>query len=305
MPKIDPSFGDQRYLWLQSMALAGNWPAVAGFLASLADPRDVSFYLCAITKIDGSERWLGGVVQQDQSPMALCVYGARLVNWAWEAVSASYGPGGASQQDRTAFKERLRMAEQVLGDSVGKDPDNVAAWAEFMRCSRGLNLGTDETMRRFGEAVARCPDHMRAHDMALQELCEKWHGSHEQMFSFARQATGRAGPGSQLPDLLVQAHLEYWEYLEEEGQGYFRQPAVIQELLHAANMSIWHPNYQPRPDWPQAHNNLALAFSLARQQSYASRLFKQIGDKVTEDPWGNVSGDDAVTNFRYFRDKMR
>jgi hypothetical protein len=305
-PQIDPSFGDPQFLWLVETGRSGNWPAVRDFLSQQRDPRDLSFYLDAIAETEGNERWLADVIRTDQSSLALTVYGARLIVWAWEPRKGTKWAEELTPEMRALFKERLELAEQVLTEAVRRDPDNVAAWAEMVTISRGLHMGVEETMRRFNQAVSRCPEHMGAHHSALQGLCEKWgSGSHEMMFSFAREAMHRGRLGSELGELVVSAHLEMWGALRSEGRGYFQQPEIIQELQYAISSSIWHPQYRRRPDWPLPHNTFAMAFSLADQPVYAQRIFKVIGSRVTEKPWYMFVDGDPITNFTRWRDDMR
>ena len=69
-------------------------------------------------------------------------------------------------------------------------------------------MDRDEAQRRFDEVVARHPWHRIAHEHMLQYRCEKWFGSHEEMFEFARATAERAPDGSLPPRLIAVAHVE-------------------------------------------------------------------------------------------------
>ena len=97
----------------------------------------------------------------------------------------------------------------------------------------------DEFLAATGEAVKRDPYNFDAHLSAVSFLCEKWYGSHEEMFAAARAPATSAPTGSSVAMLPLIAHFEY--ALREYGfetrteslpakANYFRRAEVIGEI---------------------------------------------------------------------------
>jgi hypothetical protein len=174
---------------------------------------------------------------------------------------------------------------------VVKEPDNITAWYSLLVTSRWLELGVDETRRRFTEVVSRHPGHLRAHQQLLQQLCLKWGGSHEAMYAFAREAVTRAPAGSPLGSLVAMAHLEYWLHAGTRrmeffvDKRHFSTPDVRAELRAAADRSVRHPDYRRRPGWARVHNEFAMALTLAGDRFAAAEQFRAIGPHFTSVPW--------------------
>lgn len=84
-----------------------------------------------------------------------------------------------------------------------------------------------------------------AHSQMLLALCEKWGGSHDRMHEFADQA--RCGPhGVDLACLTGIAHHEHGLAWQAERRAYLakpRVPRVRDELVEAAELSIFRPGY--------------------------------------------------------------
>jgi hypothetical protein len=181
---------------------------------------------------------------------------------------------------------------------VRREPDNVTAWYGLVVTSRGRQLGVNETRHRFRQVFARHPGHVRAHQQMLQQLCRKWGGSHEAMHGFAREAMLKAPAGSPLGHLVAIAHLEQWLDLDDaECDRYLHTPSVLGQLHEAADRSVRHPYYRPRPGWAVQHNAFAMAFALAGDQRAAAWHFRAVGDVVTEFPWSYLDGTDPAAAF--------
>jgi hypothetical protein len=291
---IDPCMGDPAAQGLRDAMERRDWPTVSAFLTQVTDPDDRGFYVSVCADVKGVQDWIGqAVVAEPHSTLPLLVQGAHAVVWAWDARGRAYAEHTGDDQFRDFF-QRLRVAENCLDAVVARDPGDTTAWTSLLITARGRQVDRDEAMRRFGAVVAQHPRHLRAHSQMLQYLCEKWFGSHDEMFAFARAAVAEAPPGGPLPRLIAEAHIERWLALPRgEARSYFTQPAVRAELNAAADRSIRHPAYQYRPGWPLTHNTFAFAFALAQDRGAARQQFEIIGDRVTEQPWGYLRADAA------------
>ena len=187
-----------------------------------ADPDEMAFLMEAVGGVDGIQDWIGDWIDAEpESTLPVLVAGCHAVHWAWEARGGKRARYTAAAQF-AAFHKRLHHAEALLEKVLAQEPDNVTARAWLVTSSRGLPVGAAEAQRRF-EAVTRLhPGMWSRTSSGSQYLCEKWSGSHEEMFDFARGAAAAAGPNSLLHELVAVAHFERWEATDpEEGNAYF------------------------------------------------------------------------------------
>lgn len=226
---------------------------------------------------------------EPQSALAFLVQGRALLERAHDA----RGHGTAdtvTDEMRQRFLSLLQLAEQSLQKAAELDPTDPTPWAFLVATSRGLGQGIEEAQQRFQEAVRRDPTHYSAHRQMLTSLCEKWGGSHEMMFDFARGAANRAAEGHDLATLIINAHIERWLYFDfdEDPKGakqYLKDAAVRQECLAAYMRSLASPQIQVRRSTIYARNTAAMWFFLARERNYLLGEVAQIGEAYSRVPW--------------------
>ncbi|WP_354637799.1 hypothetical protein [Kitasatospora camelliae] len=302
-PALDPSFGDEALAVMLRQAAAGDWAALRQGLAGVTDAAELTWVLSALADVRGVETWISRAVEAEPgSALPLLLSGARHVSWGWEARTRA-SARDVSREQWEVFHRRLAVAEEQLYEAAEREPDLLAPWYFLQISGRGTSLDREAATYRFEAALRRCPGHLDSHRQRLQQLCEKWGGSHEEMHAFADGAVRAAPEGSPLGELVALAHLERWLSLEggAAGSAYLNTPAVREELHEAARRSVLHPDY-PRPrGWKGALNTFALAFSLSGQPEAARLMFERIGTTVTERPWMHLSGDPAEA-FRRHRD---
>jgi hypothetical protein len=297
---LDPALGDPDAAQLIAAMAAGDWPTARRLLTAGYDPDDLAFMMGAASGVPGSESWLPAAIREDlDDPLPLLLYGLRAIDWAWEARTRKQAKYVTREQFEVFF-DRLRLADDCLQDVVRRDPDNTAAWTGLITLARGLELGIDEGRRRFDRVVAVHPTNVGAHWQLLQQLCEKWAGSHELMHEFARQAVAAAPAGSALGSLIPIAHLEQW--LRTENERYFSSRQVLTDLHAAADRSVRHPDYRQSKGWPRHNNWFAMAFALAGDQPAAAEQFRVIGDLVTQLPWA-YERNDPIGVFLAYRQR--
>ncbi|HUQ01718.1 MAG TPA: hypothetical protein VM261_04445 [Kofleriaceae bacterium] len=214
------------------------------------------------------------------------VRGRLLIASAW----AARGSGRAesvSDAGWQVFTRDLEQARTHLERAAETDAADPTALAFLIK----VEIGTDgeAAERYFQRAIERDPGHHLAHELMLLALCEKWHGSHEEMFELARDAAAAAPAGSSLPMLVVTAHIEHWLYLEH----FDGQPAVARAALHADRAevarafaaSIDHRDYRPDRLTPWRLNEAACWTYLARDHGQLARRMNRLGDVQTQFPW--------------------
>src|SRR5262245_52016420 len=131
-------------------------------------------------------------------------------------------------------------AAQASDRAVELNPDDPYPWAIRMRTLFANGYEQREEFRAaLGEAVKRDLYNCDIHVIAVNFLCAKWFGSHEEMFAAAREPAAAAPAGWSVTMLPLLAHFEY--ALRERGfdsraeslaakASYFHRPEVIREI---------------------------------------------------------------------------
>src|SRR5262245_2726228 len=256
---VDPTFGDPQARAVRTAMLARDWPTARSILSSAADQDQISFLVGIAADAPALDDWFPDILRAEvDSTVALLVHGDRMIRSAWEARSARLAKYVSGDQFALFF-ERLRVAEDALESVARREPENATAWSRLVTTARGLQLSKDESRRRFDRAVAAHPRHHAAHTAMLQSICQKWGGSHEEMFHFARSSFAAAPPGSPLGYLIPDAHFERMISFDtgKESLAYIRGRDVRAEILAAADRSIRRPDYRRGPYWAVVHNTFA------------------------------------------------
>ncbi|BCJ47379.1 hypothetical protein GCM10010168_17370 [Actinoplanes ianthinogenes] len=174
-----------------------------------------------------------------------------------ELAGAARGAASARHTSAEQFQEFHRLsalAAAAAQRAVELNPDDPYPWVTRIDAmfADGHQRHDDFRIALDG-AVARDPFHFEAHLMAVSFLCQKWYGSHEQMFAAARGPAAAAPAGASVCMLPLLAHFEY--ALREFGfetraeslaakMEYFHRPEVIQEIAWCAGK--WRAAGEPR-----------------------------------------------------------
>lgn len=240
-------------------------------------------------KTPGVQEWIEGPIRDEPGTLwPLLLRGAHAVRWAWEA----RGGGTADTVSPDAWKvwfKRLVLAENCLDEAVELDPGCADAWHHLIILGRARQLPVAELWRRFDGLLAADPHHLFGHESMLNGLMAKWSGSDEEMFDFARTRAA-ANPGTLIPLLVAQAHLEYARNHHADNlRVYFHRDEVGDELVAAAFASVWHDDRSATLLEPIAWNWFAMTLTLADHLEAARPLYDAIGeDWVRPSPWRNT-----------------
>ncbi len=200
--------------------------------------------------------------------------------------------------------DRLNLAQEDLEKAIELDPRDPTPFAFLIRVAMGLEWDREETQELLEQARELCPEHRLAHRNMLIYLCEKWHGSHEEMFEFARNSANNAKPGSGLHTLVGDAHWHRQQYQalwEERGDydKYFLNQEVRSELLAAYHGSLASPSYRENAFTLQDRNVFAYCLVQANELGLARREFELIGNHMTEWPWLFMGGSIGFRDARH------
>jgi hypothetical protein len=125
--------------------------------------------------------------------------------------------------------------------------------------------------------------HLPAANYLLDALTEKWRGSHEEMFAFARTLCERnSGYGS----LVALAHAERWFAAEgAEQREYFAKPDVREEILAAYGRDALLAAHELDYFALMARSVYAFAFWQMKDRARSSDELERVGRYITEKPW--------------------
>ncbi|MCP3803665.1 DUF4034 domain-containing protein [Allokutzneria sp. A3M-2-11 16] len=284
----DPALDDEGLRVARDHANRGDWHPAEELLRDAGDDWDRRGHaidvLAQATVADAgwADRWCA---ERPADAGAAAVRGWGEVHRAWAVRGADWADNTGDEAFQ-GFFERLTLARGLCERAIELGQDDPTPWAAMLWLAIGQDERPDEFHRRWNELAARDPHNRLGHIAALQYLAEKWHGSHEQMYAFARKAT--APWAAVLP---LQAHIEY--VLIEEGKGF----------KHAYKVAdFWKDSPEAKADLDTAltwlsgpepghamalHDLTVVGYALAQAERWpeARELFSRIGNRAYEYPW--------------------
>ncbi|GAA0534062.1 hypothetical protein GCM10010172_13830 [Paractinoplanes ferrugineus] len=282
-----------------------DWAAVRAVLDA-AGPVGRSTLIRAASEEYGQEEFLRHVLAEDpDDTAAAAMLGMHLIDIGWRIRSdarAQHVSGGQFE----AFHDWLRRAEMVLLEGVARGPADPALWVARLTSARGLELGLDETRRRYRKLAAIDPHHLPGQNAYLQRLCPKWSGDWPMLHAWCRAEMLAAPPGAVQAVLVVDGHIEHWAELGESANlGYLRSKPVRDEIDEAAQRSVRHPDFGRDYGWVQVASSFAMIYSVLGDRAAAGAMFDMLGDLGTEVPWCYVGDGNAAQQIRAYRQRAR
>lgn len=293
-PRRDATLGDPDALLLVTNADAGAWQEVEGQLAQVRDPSDYSFLVGVLADMysgDPSELdwWVNA---SPNAGIAHTVRGAAGVFRAWK----SRGAGKAhvvTNRRWMRFFEELGSAQDDLFHAAERRQHDAEPVAWLIPCAMGLPFddAPGELKSRYLGAMQRCPAHQRACQSMLTAMCQKWHGSHEKMFSVARNIVSQTKPGHPARIVILNAHyqralyMELWENVERGAGEYFKRPEVAQEVAAISQEIEESAQIASLKGRAWHHSAAALCLWKAGLFSAASRHFEASNRYMPDDDW--------------------
>lgn len=249
-----------------------------------------------------SPGWLDAwLAESPRDPDAVLVKAEHCVRQAWE-IRTGARASSVSRDQFQAFFALLDDAVPVIGSAAELNPTDPVPWQVALTHARGSQAPREVFDAYWAEATARAPHHYGCHVSAMQYLCDKWYGSHGEMFDFAERAAEEALPGSMLNALPLLAAVEY-DVVADGGKG---GAGIDRSRIHAAlkraqELSDAYP--QGDPEVAGVRNHLALMLVLADRHGEALEQFRAVGAHATEYPWAYLG--DARGEFLDFRAGVR
>lgn len=269
-----------------AMLREGRFAEVDTFLAGL-DWDTIEFCLSGMVKEDlPFDAW----AEQSGTATAWTAKGMRLVRRGFDA----RGGGRAAQVTHEGVRglhELCARGENAFERARLLDPDSPLPWVADLHAATGLGYQSDHHINLFNEANRRGPGIYQAHHRMVLNLSEKWYGSHELCYDFARQAHANLPEGSPAHAVIAQAHVERWlHYSSFEGDegaahAHVTDPRVVAEVRAAAMRSVLSPQASSSWRTADALNHFAFYAVLAGDRPFAAEMAKRIGAYVTDSPW--------------------
>ncbi|MEU1733677.1 hypothetical protein [Streptosporangium sp. NPDC020145] len=254
----------------------------------------------AVGRSQGIAELLAG--SRDRADILLWL-GRTVIDEAW--VIRGGGFSGEAGEDRfKMFFATLSGAHEPLMEAARLRPYDPVPWESMIWFALGMQFDRAEEDEIWEETVSRSATLFSAHWARIQALSEKWGGSHEEMFSHAREAAAFAPRGNPLTAMLALAHLEYLRaeerrlVVENKMMAYMKfsmryfSERVVGELKDAERRWTAYATAHPR-DFEAHHLFGAVFVREASTHDLAARHLRQVGNRVGRGaPWSYL-GDPA------------
>ena len=300
-PRLESPDDDSDAKRFRNAQKKNDWKTVQEFLSRLSDQDDREFYVDKLTewssRPDFFDIWVDA---NPKSADAWLLRGAQGIKWAWEARTGKSAENVA-EEAWPIFFERLKQAWSDLNHALELNSDDATPFGQLIPCAMGLQLEKEIVISCLNNTIARSVISWKAHSATLFYLCKKWHGSHEEMFEFARSVTASVPEGTGLPSLIPIAHHERWVYAlafdddAEFADKYFDQPEVQREIIDAYNKSVGSRAYVPNRSTRLQSSFFALGLLRSQAFNQALNELERLGNVVSEFPWAQLG--DPVERF--------
>lgn len=229
------------------------------------------------------------------------MYGNFLIDKAWEARSGAVA-SNVSEKQITGFYDYLNQAEQELQKVKELDSSFTAVYCSLLKVALGQSE-KQKAYKLFDEAFQLAPEQLDYHTNMLVLLTEKWLGSEQEMFEFARKHASRESSGA-LKGLIPAAHFEAQLFLDaKETEAYFAQADVQKEIREAyagIENSVPGSSFDEKHSYYLALNFFVVIFQYMDDNKTAVEIYEKIGGHRKGSPWGNIGKDtrEAFMNFK-------
>lgn len=161
------------------------------------------------------------------SPFPFIARGKFYMGYAWRARGSGLAYN-VSAKAEVLFHERIKKAEADFRKAYELDSTGAEVSTNLIKIAMAENWDRVKMEEQFQRAIKADPSYYQAYLAKLNYLMPKWHGSYEEMFSFARQAAAAAPKSTFIPMLLAVAYVERFTQLEDKK--YFTNIEIWNEM---------------------------------------------------------------------------
>jgi hypothetical protein len=255
-PDTDYAQADLQLRGARDGAMAGDWTGALHLLQTTGRDWELRSRRLAVLGIAAGHapQWVDAWEAAMPEDATVAILRAEGLS---ELASEARGAASARNTSPEQFREYARLSALAAAASeraVELNPDDPYPWVTRMDTMFANGHQHHDDFRVvMGQAISRDPYHFEAHLTAVSFFCQKWYGSHEEMFAAARGPAAAAPAGASVVMLPLLAHFEY--ALREYGfetraeslaakMEYFRRREVIQEVAWCA--AKWQAAGEPR-----------------------------------------------------------
>jgi len=206
----------------------------------------------------------------------------------WHYAGALRGDGWSntvSDKGMEGMYRNLTKAYQYALKATKIAPRDPTPWSILTGIARPMQQSRERIDLFFKNAVKLAPEHFTTHQQMLQYVCEKWFGSHDEMWDFVKRATADLPFGSLLYSLIPAAHIENAIMECDDPDEYFDY-AHVRSAVKAAFRQMHDGADQNSPHAVPAYNTFAYALTSCEAYKDARVAFGVLRNRMTETPWG-------------------
>lgn len=284
-------------------AVAGDHRPAAELLDRTRRERDWDAHSRALTVMaDAAQttpQWLEDWERAEPDSPAAALLRARLgLVEAWRQ-RTNLRAENVTQEQFDAFHATLGDSTALIQRAADLAPDDPEPWNLALIHARGLEAPREVMEDYLGSLRALDPWHYWGHRAALEFLTEKWFGSHEEAYGFARSVAEAAPAGARVQTLELDALLEHLAAggKEQALADRARTDAVLDRARR------WISAHEADPRVRVHRNTLAVVLMVLGRGREAYDELLAIGPHVTEYPW-SYWDDDARSSFLARRDAI-
>ena len=282
--KVHPSI---RHIW--NALENGEIDPVIDTYMSLDGPTQ-SLLLEAMTSIISEDNYLDKWQDHARSDKEIALFRATLLlNRAW----FYRGGGRGNEVSEDAYQKMFDLLDisiEILKPLLEHPFLGQEACAQAINVLMGLNGNLNDITYVHVQMRANTGWHFRGELNLLLASCEKWLGSHDAMFTHARQTADTASQAPQMSALIAAAHFErhmYRKRFDENAsaaKAYQENKDTLAELeFHSKHVLA--VTDQDTAEHIYAHNVFAGTFSEFGRFDLARPHFDVIGQRTTTYPW--------------------
>lgn len=226
--------------------------------------------------------------------IALAYKGRRLIDLAWDARGSGWA-STVSDEGWKLFHERLEAAKAALEEAVRLDHGNAQASAMLLTVALGIDDGENFMENAFADAVKADPDDPESYGNKLYYLRPRWHGSWDEMSTFARSVFDKVRDDPRRNPALAFLMLDMHKYFADDQQqgaenslerntfamDYWTQPEVWADVQRVFACLL-----KRKPDSRFYKSQYAYWAVECRQWKLADALFRELGEDCAPSPFG-------------------
>ncbi len=284
---LGPTYGDAEAMAArEALDREGNWqPLRAAIVKASKNWARRSFMIAIGGEYPTLQPWIEDWLAKEPKKSAPHLVAA--VNH-WHYASALRGDGWGdtvSEKGMEGMFQQLAKSYQYAVKATKIAPSDPTPWSILTGIARPMEQSRERVDSFFKNAVKLAPEHFATHQQMLQYVCEKWMGSHDEMWDFVKSATAQLPFGSLLFSLIPAAHIENAILDYDDPDEYFSS-AQVRSAVKSAFQQMHDGADRTSPDAIAAYNLFAYALTSCEAYKDARVAFSVLRNRMTETPWG-------------------